>query len=61
MKKNLILIVACIALTGCGSWGRLSATVTGHSEACIDGVIYLQFASGATVKYNRDGTIATCD
>jgi hypothetical protein len=29
-------------------------------ETCIDGVKYLQFLSGATVKYMPDGRIATC-
>jgi hypothetical protein len=33
--------------------------MNGYAEVCIDGVIYLQFPSGATVKYNRDGSIAT--
>ena len=61
---KIALCVCCIflglALSGCGSWGRAVAKVMGSSESCIDGVIYIQFTSGVTVKYNQDGTIATC-
>jgi hypothetical protein len=39
---------------------RIDAQVTGHSEVCIDGVNYLQFPSGVTVKFNKNGTISTC-
>jgi uncharacterized protein YceK len=60
MKNILILIVACIALVGCGKASRMEAALTGYSEECVDGVVYLQFTSGVTVKYNRDGTHATC-
>ena len=39
---------------------RFGAALTGSAKSCIDGVEYLQFASGVTVKYNRDGSISTC-
>ena len=60
--KRLTLIIAClVALSGCGAVERSAATFTGGGhESCVDGVIYLQFTSGVTVKYNPDGTIATC-
>lgn len=64
MKKGIILatvlILSSIILSGCGAWDRTTAKWTGYANACIDGVRYLQFASGVTVKYNQDGTIATC-
>lgn len=48
-------------LTGCGQVGRIVAKITGKSRSCIDGVEYLQFASGVTVAYNYDGSIKNCE
>ena len=63
MKTRVLItvIVLSIAVSACGALERVVATSTGWSQQCIDGVMYLQFASGATVKYNRDGKIATCN
>lgn len=60
--KRMIFVMAClVTLTGCGAVERSAATFTGDGhESCVDGVIYLQFTSGVTVKYNQDGTVATC-
>lgn len=58
MKKLTILLL--LALTGCGVADRIGAGFSGYAEQCVDGVMYLQFTSGATVKYKRDGTIWTC-
>ena len=58
-KSTLILLIASM-LTGCGWVDRLTATATGHAAVCVDGVEYLQFSSGATVAYTRDGKIKTC-
>lgn len=58
--KTAIALALVVALTGCGYVDRGIAHVTGSSEQCIDGVKYLQFASGASVKYTPDGKIATC-
>ncbi len=60
MKKLLIASLSLLALAGCGRVEQGIARWTGHAEQCIDGVIYLQFSSGATVKYLPDGRIATC-
>lgn len=57
--KRLVLFI-CLILTGCGDTSRLKARITGISEICHDGVIYIQLPSGVTVKYNRDGTIMQC-
>lgn len=59
MKKLLIALFA-IALVGCGKIDRATAAWTGHASICIEGVSYIQFTSGATVQYNRDGKIKTC-
>lgn len=60
--KQMILVMAClVTLSGCGAVERSAATFTGGGhESCVDGVVYLQFTSGVTVKYKPDGTIATC-
>ena len=59
MKK--LLLVSLVLFASCGFFERKIAGYTGSSEMCIDGVTYLQFTSGASVKYNKDGRIATCD
>jgi len=44
--------------------GRINQTIAGikgYSTVCIDGVNYLQFPSGASVKFNPDGKISTCN
>lgn len=60
IMKNIILFVALIALAGCGSISRKTAAWTGYSTECVDGVSYLQFTSGVTVKYDKTGKIVTC-
>jgi len=60
MKKVALAVVVAVALSGCGYFDRAGATFTGSSETCVDGVKYIQFTSGASVKYTPDGKIATC-
>jgi hypothetical protein len=57
---KVALFFALFALAGCGAADRFGASLTGHAKVCIDGVEYLQFASGATVAYTRDGKVKTC-
>jgi hypothetical protein len=59
--KIFILILLSFVLAGCGSFDRGIAQLTGNAKQCIDGVSYIQFASGVTVQYTRDGKIKTCD
>ena len=60
--KFLLFILVAVSLTGCGKLDRFFVAITGDaSETCHDGVAYLQFTSGASVKYNTDGTIAKCN
>ena len=59
--KVLIGILLLLGLSGCGKVDRVMAAWTGDAtETCQSGVIYLQFTSGVSVKYNKDGSIATC-
>ena len=58
---KLILIAALFMIMDCGKWDRLKASYTGSAFECVEGVKYIQFTSGATVMYNQDGTIKTCE
>lgn len=59
--KTLCIIAVAALLAGCGWFDRkVTANLTGHSVACIEGVRYLQFPSGVTVQYGQDGRIRTC-
>ncbi len=63
MTKLLLLALSMtlpLTLASCGKFDRGVAKITGSAQVCVDGVMYLQFTSGASVKYNRDGTVATC-
>ncbi len=59
--RLLVVALAAGGLGGCGWFERkVTANVTGHAVACVDGVAYLQFPSGVTVQYDRSGRIKTC-
>lgn len=57
---RILAIALWLSISGCGNFDRHVANITGSSESCIDGVKYIQFPSGASVKYTKDGKIATC-
>lgn len=54
-----ILIIFLLCLCSCGSFKQGISKFTGYSEITIDHVVYIQFPSGVTVKYNENGTICT--
>jgi uncharacterized protein YceK len=64
MKKMSVIVFSLlivVGFAGCGSVDRGMASITGTgTETCVDGVLYLQFTSGVTVKYNQNGSVATC-
>lgn len=61
MKALIVSVVVSLLVSGCGWIESFGAAVSGGGyETCVDGVLYLQFTSGATVKYLPDGKIATC-
>jgi hypothetical protein len=64
MKKMYITVFSMlivVGFAGCGSVDRGIASITGGgTQTCVDGVLYLQFTSGVTVKYNQNGSVATC-
>ena len=58
--KNVMMLIAVLSLAGCGWSDRVAANLSGTAVSCFDGVKYIQFASGVTVKYTREGKIDTC-
>lgn len=60
MIRNVLVIAALLSLSACGSASRIGANLTGYTNECVDGVKYVQFPSGVTVKYGPDGKIVTC-
>jgi len=59
MKISLAFILILL-LAGCGQLSRATAIWTGYDVQCVDGVRYIQFSSGVTVKYDTNGKIETC-
>ncbi len=60
--KLLTMLFLSMTLTGCGVWDRLGVAFSGDaSEVCYKGIMYVQFTSGASVAYNRDGTFMKGD
>lgn len=58
---HALFVATVLLLAGCGQIDRSMARLTGApQETCVDGVLYLQFTSGTSVKYQPDGKIATC-
>jgi hypothetical protein len=55
--KTVFLIAVVALMFGCGNLSKAKAGITGYDEVVVDGVVYIQFTSGVTVKYNQDGTI----
>ena len=59
MKITITLLLAAL-LSGCGYFERAVGTVTGYSKMCVDGIVYLQFTSGATVQVDSSGKPVVC-
>lgn len=60
--KYLVIAGIIVALSGCGAADRMAASLTGNgSDSCHDGVVYVQFTSGVSVKYNKSGNVVTCN
>lgn len=61
MNRMLPILLVAACLGGCGWFERkVTANLTGYAVSCVDGVAYLQFPSGVTVQYDRNGRIKTC-
>ena len=56
--STLLVALLAVALSGC-EW--FDPNGTSYTNVCVDGVAYLQFFSGVTVKYDAtSGKPATC-
>jgi hypothetical protein len=64
LKHKNFAIVVCVmllaSLSACGKLNRTIAHYRGYAEVCVHGVDYLQFSSGASVEYDREGHIVPC-
>ena len=59
--KLLITLIISSTLVGCGEFDREVAKLTGNAaKTCVDGVMYLQFTSGASVAYDQEGKVRKC-
>ena len=59
---NILAFISLLfLLTSCGHCARQVANVKGFSRECIAGVSYLQFPSGVTVEYTKDGEVQPCE
>ncbi len=58
--RIIILLATTFTLSGCGAASRTGALITVYTSHCIDGVVYYQFLSGATVAYSPDGKVKVC-
>ena len=56
----LLLVLSSSLYFTSGYFKRQLASYVGYSEICVDGVKYLQFVSGASVKYTVEGKIDRC-
>lgn len=58
-----LVVISLIGLGGyfsSGMFKRQMAVYTGYSTICVDGIKYIQFTSGASVKYDIQGNIERC-
>lgn len=55
-----LALLTALLLTGCGFWSRQVASTVGYAEVCVNGVSYLQFISGVSVEYTREGKVKMC-
>jgi len=59
--KYCLVLLLCAGLSGCGWFERkVTANITGHAVACVDGIRYLQFPSGVTLQVDANGKPRTC-
>jgi uncharacterized membrane protein YebE (DUF533 family) len=55
------LVVATVALNGCGYFRKQEADVTGWTKVCVDGVTYLQFPHGVTPQRTMTHGFVSCN
>lgn len=60
IRRLFIYFLMILSCTSCGWLNRIDGYISGHSFECVDGVLYLQFPSGASVAYDTNGKVKTC-
>lgn len=56
MKSLLIflgIVAVTVLVTACGGIDEATTSLTGKSERCVDGVVYINFTTGASPKYQK--------
>lgn len=56
MKSLLIfigIVTVTVLVTACGDLDKSVTSLTGKSERCVDGVVYINFTTGASPKYQK--------
>ncbi len=56
-----LLIFLYLILTFTVSCDAMKTYISGHKITCIHGVAYVQFPTGASVMYDRNGKILLCN
>lgn len=60
MLVGIFLIGAGISFGCQRATDQFNVNLEGYTTRCIDGVEYIVFSTGASVKYETDGGISTC-
>ena len=58
--KLFVISILALGLAVCPIIFCRAAQYTGSSKVCVDGVQYIQFTTGASVQYDKDGKVVTC-
>jgi uncharacterized protein YceK len=59
-RAGIIALLVVLGLSGCGSYRKTIAGITGYTKVCVNHVEYLQFPHGVTVQRNQRGGVVTC-
>jgi hypothetical protein len=56
-----ILILGVLYMFNQGNVNQKLAETKGFVRVCVDGVMYIQFPKGASVQYEKNGSIKLCN
>lgn len=57
--RKIALLLPLLTLN-CGWCNRIGAHIVDYTKVCVDGVTYIQFASGATVQRDKNDKLVEC-
>lgn len=64
LKESAKAVPMPVYIAGCivpGGPCAITALWTGYDEVKHDGVSYIQFSSGVSVKYDQSGKVVSCE